>query len=190
MSDFILQNVPSSQATISTSGIAGFFSAYEISGAATEAAASGWNGGFFTLFYLPYAITITQATINVAAVSASATKQFGVAIYPAVAGSSLLASATFDVSTGQATGARNATIAQSSVKLAAGYYYGVTTTNATDVSVAFFNQPAAATLNILNKKGTRGGTVTVSVQGTPDATLGVLTAGTGGAGGVAVFWEP
>jgi hypothetical protein len=181
-------------ADLSPVGIAGFISSRDILGVNGGGSSAGWSTitGYFVAFYLPKAITITKVTVNISAVSASANKQLGVAIYPAVAGSLVLASATFNVSAGQATGARTASIAQTSVRLPVGWYFGVSTVNAGDVGYVYESGITnAAMYAIWNSNGNkRLGTVTVSVPGTPDNTLGTLTASTAVSGGISAFWEP
>jgi hypothetical protein len=169
-----------SVAPLSVAGVAGFFGGINhfLIPETTVSSSTGFSAtaGFFLMFYLPVPVTITKAVVSVTAVSASASKQLSVGIYPASAGSSLLASGVFNVSTGQATGVRSVTIAQTSVTLPAGFYYYVATMNATDVNMVFFNgYPASSPMNIGNQNGTRGGTVAVATPGTLDATLGVLT---------------
>ena len=152
--------------------------------------AAGWSAtaGYFWVFYLPYAITISKATINVSAVSASSSKQFSAGIYPAVAGSTALVKAAFNVSSGQATGARGATFSQ--VTLPAGWYYFVTTMNATDIGVTWFNTGSDNLFPMINANGVRAGSVTIGTPGTIDTTLGTLTASNAPNGaGICCFFE-
>ena len=77
-----------------------------------SAGASGWGTttAWAFLFYNPLPISITRVSLNVAAVSASASKFASAGIYSANGNTKLIDSGTFNVSTGQATGIKTNTI--------------------------------------------------------------------------------
>jgi hypothetical protein len=192
-SDLTTGSLPNAQLpNSSVSGISGFFGGIgpNPQNAATSGSAWSASAGYFSLFYLPFAVTIGHATCYVVAVSASGSKQISFGLYPASAGSTALVIASCNVSSGQATGARALTISTGSgATIPAGWYYFVSTMNATDVSVAYWSEPYGLLYTLLNTNGVRQGTTAVTTPGTCNGTLGTLTSGSGTVGVMCLF-EP
>jgi len=130
------------------------------------------NQTYAYLFYLPFSITITRASIYVAAVSASTSQFASVGLYTS-SGTKLFDSGTFNVSTGQGTGVKTNTVA--GVSLTPGFLYYVFTTNSTDASFEYSGTNAANGGNLFSANGQRTAKGTASTNGAQNTSLGTLT---------------
>lgn len=184
MSDFIIPSVPYSAGSLTSKvGTSFFWGGYDradqlpASATATAAFGASNNKSFFTLFYLPYPITVTRISIDVGAVSASASQFASVGIYSADGnGTKLIDSGTFNVSTGQATGVKSNTI--SAVSLQPNFYYFVETTNSTDATFVTVATPAIFGSFYNNGTSVRTGSGTATTNGALNSTLGSVSGAT------------
>lgn len=130
--------------------------------------AAGWiaNQAYAVVFYLPFATTITRATIQITTLSAGSIASAGVY---SMAGTLLINSGSFSTS---ATG--TFTNVFTAVPLAPGFYVYVFTTNSATPGFTYMGTNSVSLASYVNANGVRAGKGSATTSGLLNSTLGTL----------------
>lgn len=172
MSDFILQNVPATPATLA--GYSAFWGGIGLGslGPLTSSSTTGWilNQASVWMFFLVLPITISKATVNITTTLLGGNISAGVY---SLSGTKLVDTGTFSTTTG---GVKTNTF--TSTLLPSGWYYFNFTASSASIGITYFQNFATAGIdNLLNQNPTtpRVGTATATSGGAQNASLGTVS---------------